>query len=239
MRSVIALASLFAVAGSCKLKEPFVRANPFDPDAIYALEIAAPDSVHVRGAQVRAQLVADPPFPADEYFITWDASLAIDCQGNGDPACTEVPVGLLEGGAGGEFTVNNASAKYLKVTVSARLGDVTVGHEMMVGQKAVTLELSCSPWTLPEDPCATPVARGAIIAVHPRMTDLHGNVVSRAGYASMRATVTSRDPTVVAARPFVFTAGGALQFDAAGAGSTWVLVRIDGVTDSVRVTVAP
>jgi hypothetical protein len=239
-RAAITLALMLPLAASCTMKEPFVRANPYDPDGIYMMSLTGPDSAHAIGERFAVVLATEPALPSGDLIVHWEAYPAGDCLPDGVPTCSPVPSIVLTTAANGEFVVNtSASAKYLAVSVSVSFGDVVTGHQIMVGQKVMSLELSCSPWSLPEDPCLTPIARDSIQLIHPRMRDGAGAAVRRQHYATLRGQVTSRDPNVAGVLPQLYHAQGAARVIGVSPGTTWVVMRADEGIDSVRVTVVP
>jgi hypothetical protein len=206
-----------AFVAGCALKEPFERTNPFDPDFEYELSIAGPDSVHTQGERFTMTLESTGPLPPGELFVGWRTSNPV----------------IVTGGAGGEFVVLNSSAIYVPVALSAELGpDVVVSKTVYIGQGAATVVLTCPP-----APCDdVPYAIGSMIDVHVEMRDANTNVMGQ--IALQRAQVTSRNNAVVT--PVAQPIGpGYVRVSAAGAGTTWVLIRVDQATDSVRVIVAP
>jgi hypothetical protein len=214
--AVLATMAVAFVAG-CALKEPFERTNPFDPGFEYELFVTGPDSVHTQGERFTMTLESSGPLPPGELFVGWRT---------GNPT-------IVTGGAGGDFMVLSSSATYVPVALSAELGpDVVVSKTVYVGQGAATLALSCPP-----APCDdVPYAIGNTIDVHVQMRDANTNVMSQA--ALQRAQVTSRNNAVVT--PAAQLIGpGYVRVAAMGAGTTWVVIRVDRATDSVRVVVAP
>lgn len=241
MRRIIPLAFALFAAG-CKLEPPFERASPYDADGIFVFSLEGPDSAHHLGDKIRLTLVTDPPLPDDEFRITWVARSHIECLPKHSANCANLPVDLaVVGGAGqeAEFTVIDATAEYRRLVVGAFFGRVEVGRDLLIGQKVASLELSCSPWTEPEDDCTAPVVPATTIELHTRMRDVANNVVRRVEYAIDRAVVTVRDPAIATPIAPGLELAGIIRLAAVSPGSTWVVTRIDEGVDSVRITVAP
>lgn len=224
------------VAG-CTIEPAFERTNPFDPESVYDLVVNGPDSAHALGARIDLTLSSTPELPSFPIYLRWIGHPLARRVGATE-ALTLIPV--VNPIDGGSFTVIRATAKYEAITFSVNLDDVVAARTIHIGQRVTTLDLSCSAWSLPLDPCDdVPFAVGATVHLHTRMHDPNNSPVSDVEYAIQRATVTSRDPSVV--NPMTLTAdvNGIIRVRAIGAGATWVVVRIDAATDSVRVAVGP
>lgn len=229
--TTISLACLALIAGGCKLEPPFERTNPYDTGGIVKIDMLGPDTIHSRGERFQMQLVGDPALPAD-LLVTWQVLIV-----EKDPASTANVEPLF----GGAYFVDRASAIYERVELSALLHDRVVGKVIYVGQRAATVSLSCAPSGQPYRACdATPVAPGAPITVYTTLTDALGYQIARAGVALARGSLASRDPSVaVAVAEPLAESATSVRFAAVGAGTTWLVVRVDDAVDSVRVTVRP
>lgn len=229
---------LVAAAQACELEKPYVRTNEFDPKSIYRLSLVGPDSSHSVGERVTLELRSVPELPARRRYVEWIAYDHVKYL----PGFADVPVRekLASSDGDGSFIVIAATAEYREISLSAELDEVVVGHRLTVGQKAVELALSCSPWTLPFDPCDDVAAAPfSTISIHARMRDPLQNGLRAVQFAIARASVVSRDPSVVAPEPITADVNGVLRVRALSAGTTWVVVRIDDAIDSIRVAVAP
>lgn len=233
--------ALLVLTAACEIKEPFVRANPLDPASIYDISITGPDSVHSLSERIQLTVQSTPPFPDDDYFVQWTANNYVECVPPGSPNCRKIDYPIVLSAGSGEYAVIDIEARYRSVLLVAHFGDVLAVHSVLLGQKVVALDLSCAPWSLPLNSCdSAPFARGSVIALYTRMTDPDGAAISqKVEYAIERATVFSRDSGVVLPQPITADPSGAIRVGAVGAGTTWVVVRVDDAVDSVRVTVAP
>lgn len=232
---------LLLLTAACDLKEPFVRANPLDSGSIYDISLTGPDSSHSRNERIRLTVQSDPPFPDDNYFVQWSANDYAECIPPGSATCRKVRYPIAVSAGGGEFSVIDIDARYRSILLVAHFGDVEVAHTIHIGQKAVALDLSCAPWSLPFDSCDNaPFDRGSAIALYTRMIDADHALISRkVEYAMERGSVVSRDSGIVRPQPLIADPNGVIRLDAVAAGTTWVVMRVDDAVDSVQVTVAP
>ena len=135
------------------------------------------------------------------------------------------------------FEVIDVRAEYRTIAVSVYFGAKPFTHFVTIGQKAVTMDLSCAPATYV--PCdADPFLMEQTISIYPRMTDVRGHpIVKKIGYALERGSIVSRDLGVVAPLPIMIDDDNAIRLHARQGGATWVVVEVDGVVDSIRVAV--
>lgn len=231
---MLAILGVTGVAG-CKLEKPFARTNPLDPENTLTFTLVGPDSSHAIGAVLTYALSSDPPQPLAEYNSTWLAYSDSVHFVTGDVYIADavVPTG------DGIFLVTNASLRYRRHTAVVRFHLREVGYTVLTGQKAVTLELSCAPWSQPANDCAAPLEVGSLISVHPRGTDAGGHPLHEFQFGLQRAQVTFRTPGIVTQEQGGSTMLPHVRLRGVGAGSTWVVVRMDEATDSVLVTVVP
>ena len=221
-RHSLAALVITLLSAACDLQAPYARTNPFDPGAALGLRIVGPDSSHTLGERLRFTVEADAALPAGPLYVNWQSE---------NPA-------LLVSAANGEFVVLNASARFLELGVTATFGDVAIRRTVLVGQSADTLGLACGTVAVPTASGVASHAVGATLDVRPRMVDAHGNVVRSPTDALLRAVATARTPSAV--QPLTEgAAAGVVRLRAIGAGSSWVVVRVDRGTDSVRVVVSP
>jgi len=227
--ATMVLACLALVTTGCKLEPPFERTNPYDTGGIVKIDMLGPDTIHSRGERFQMQLLGDPALPSN-LLVTWQV-LIVEKR----PVSTASVHPLFDGA----YVVELASAIYERVELSALLHDRVVGKVIYVGQRATTISLSCAPSGQPYRACdATPVAPGAPITVYTTLTDALGYPISFAEVALARGSLASRDGAVAVAEPPTGLATS-VRFTAVGAGTTWLVVRVDDAVDSVRVTVAP
>ena len=217
-----AMVAILVLGVACDLQAPYARTNPFDPEARIGLRLAGPDSSHTLGERLRFTVESDVPLPPGPLYVNWQSD---------NPA-------LLVSGANGEFVVLSASARYAAIGVTATFGDVPVRRILLLGQSADTLRLACGSLAVPVACDATAIGIGATLDIRPRLADAHGNAVRSPADALGRAVVTSRTSGVVQPVPEGASAG-VVRIRGLAAGSTWVVVRVDRGTDSVRVVVSP
>lgn len=218
----------------CTLEPPFDRTNPFDPGSPYEMQLlGVPDTVDARGARFTAVIERDPPLPAGDLSIKWEA---IDPRFGGGFHDPPTPSEYVLPLAGGEFVASGVlTAEFVPATIAARFNSsVVVGRTIVVGQRARTLSLSCSGVACD----AVPTLVGQTRAIQSTATDANGHLLAGLQHAMQRATVISRDPSVIA--PSVTpNAGGLYGVSAVGEGNTWVVITVDLATDSVRFVVTP
>ncbi len=229
-----AFAAAATVVG-CSIEPPLERSNPFDPESIYAFSLIGPDSVHSLGEEFALTLVTDPGLPDDDYAILWTAFQWLEP--SGFPGVPPIPRTVVRTGVPGHFSVVLPSARYREVSLGAYFGTVAVGHRVWVGQKAVTLSLSCAT-TVPV-PCAAPLPPHSVVRVVPLMHDPRGNALVDPKWAIIRAHVTSRDPAVVVPAQIPGDSAAYVRVRGVGPGTAWVVVDIDGTKDSVSLTFSP
>ncbi len=223
--------SLAMLAAGCMTEPPFARSNPLDEGSDYHITLSGPDSTHSLGERVTLVMHSDPPLPDDDYVISWVAGPYIHGRDT-----TQVAASAGDG----VFEVFDAGAWYHTIYLSVNLGSNTFAHRLTIGQKAVSLELSCSAWPLPVDPCDdVPFDLGDTVTLHTRMLDALGNpIVKDPGFALRRGLVLSRDISVVRTYPLPGNDDNSMIFlEPQGAGATWVIVQIDDASDSMRVVV--
>lgn len=229
----LALASLVAALG-CSLEPPFDRSNPFDPGSPYEMRlVGVPDTVDARGARFAAVIERDPPISVEDLSIRWEAT---DPRFGGVPPNPPPPSTLVLPLADGEFVISpNLTAEMVTTSIAARFNSsVVVGRNIVVGQRARTLSLSCTSGACD----ATPLGIGASAPIGSSALDANGHVLSGLQHAMARATVVSRNPAVIALN-VTPNAAGSYGVTAVGAGSTWVVITVDFATDSVRFVVEP
>ena len=224
-RLVVGLLLGAALAG-CRWEAPFTRDNLWDPGATNVKELLGPDSTFAIGDTFSLTLRTEPALPATGYTISWFAPGAADTSTN---VYTAVD---------GRFLVTRAHADFAVVTVGVAFGDVTVGHQVIVGQRLATLALTCGTVAAPVACDATPLAVDATRAVVSTMLDRNGNAIRRRQAVMARSTYVTRDPAVLSVQPTTPNAAGTYTVRGAGIGSTWLVVTADGRRDSVRVVVS-
>lgn len=215
---------------ACELKGPYDRTNPFDPGSPYRMTLAGvPDTAHAEGQRFTASVQRDPPV-ALGTGVQWVTT---------DPNVLNVPSALTHL-YGGEFIVSNrVTAEMKPAIVGVRLTDrVDVGRTLIVGQLSATLNLFCGTVAVPAACDAAPVAPGAGVLVRSAPRDSLNGIVRGLNFAMERAQVTIRTPGVLTSA-VVPNTQGSYAFTAASVGETWVVIRADRATDSVRVVVAP
>lgn len=229
-----------ALATACSIEPPYERTSPFDPKTSLELFVDGPDSAHALGAFIQLSLRAEPALPSFPIYVRWighDLPWRPPGSGSSIPEMIQV-VNPVDPGS---FTVIRATPRYEQITFAAHLDEVVVVRKIWIGQRITTLALSCSAWTQPQDPCDdAPFAVGTPVSLHTRMFDANGSPATiELEFAMMRASVTTRDPSVVAPAALTADQNGIIRLTTIGAGATWVIVRVDDATDSVRVAVAP
>ena len=211
------LLSWVLLAAACKLEPEFVRSNPLDSKSdMYRITLTGPDSTH--------PATAGP----------WYGCVPVDSDG-----CIAGPIVLAVAGANGAFEVIDARGDYRPILLSVSFGELAYSHPIMIGQKVARLELSCSEWTLPYDPCDdVPRQRDEFFMIHPRAHDPAGIPITKKldRVLTTRGTVVSRDSLIVMPMSLQL---GLVQLHSRNPGTTWIVLRIDGVADSIRVVVAP
>ena len=226
------------MCAACTLEPPFERSNPFDPGSPYEMRlVGVPDTVDVRGMRFTASIERDPPLPPGTLSIAWQA---IDPTIIPPPFTPPVASGVVLPLAGGEYLVApSLSAQFVPVGIQARFTDeVIVSKQIVAGQRARALTLACGTLAVPAACDAAPLTIGAGATVRSTMLDGGGSPLSGLQFAMARASVLSRNPAVIA--PSVTpNAAGTFNVLAAGAGSTWLVIRVDFATDSVRFVVNP
>lgn len=236
MRRFLLIAMLFAIG--CSLEPPFERSNPFDPGSPYEMRLVGiPDTLGYKGARFTAVIERDPPMPAVPLLITWGAT---DPRIGSIPPALPPPSGLVLPLGAGEFMLSEAlTAELVTTAIAARLNsEVVVGRTMVVGQLVDTLRLACGTVAAPLACNAVPLSVGGTLSVRSSARDAGGAVVQGLQFAMERATVALRTPGVLSPS-FTPNGLGTYTFTAAGAGSTWIVIRSDRAVDSVQVTVAP
>lgn len=236
MRSAFLLG--VTMLSACELQPEFERSNPFDPGSPYQMRmVGVPDTLDARGARFTATIERDPPLPAGPLLITWRAT---DPRFGVVPGAPPIPSALvLPIGNGGFVISQSLTAEMVTTAIAAEFNsEVVVGRNIVVGQRARTLALSCGTPTVPIACDATPLSIGATATVRSTSTDAGGSALSGLQFAMERARVVSRNPAVIASAvtPNGF---GTYAFTAVAAGSTWVVITVDFATDSVRFVVNP
>ncbi|MCE9602894.1 MAG: hypothetical protein K8S21_11875 [Gemmatimonadetes bacterium] len=217
------LALVLGVTVACHIEEPFARTNLWDEKGSATKTLSGPDSTFSIGDRIRVTLVTDPPLPPGAQF-EW---MSI---GSSDTAVQVFPSG------DGEFLVTRSNAGFALVPVSAKFDQSVVVKHVWVGQLVASLDLFCGAGV----PCETsPVTAGATFVVRSTMSDANGNDIRRRNEAMKRAVTIVSDPAVASAVPTLPNAAGNWTLRANAPGSTWLVVRMDRATDSVRVVVVP
>lgn len=217
------LALVLGVTVACHIEEPFARTNLWDEQGSATKTLSGPDSVFSIGDRIRVTLVTDPPLPPGAQF-EW---ISI---GSSDTAVQVFPSGA------GEFVVTRANAGYALVPVSAKFDEAVVVKQVWVGQLVASLDLFCGAGAT----CETlPVAVGTNFVVRSSMRDANGNDIRQRNEAMKRAVTTVRAPDIASAVPTLPNAAGNWTLRANAPGGTWLVVRVDHATDSVRVVVVP
>lgn len=236
LRALATLASAaLVVSGGCRIEPPFARTNPLDPDHTLEITLDGPDSVHSVQQTLTYTLASDPQVALEDYSFLWKVYSDLVDMFTGRPIDA---TDIISTGAG-TVRVLAATSQYRKHTVVARFNLREVGHVLYSGQKAVTLELSCSPWTQPENDCTTTYEVDSLISVHPRATDPGGHPLGAIQHGLLRSQVILRNAGIVARELGTGDPLPYVRLRATGVGSTWVVVRMDEATDSVLVTVTP
>ncbi len=228
----LALCALLAAStlASCRIEAPFVRDNPWDTGSNARLTLTGPDSALSVGARIAVTLSAVPQIPANGVIV-WKSNEA----GDGIvPAETQVWT------AGpGLFEVRRATADFKRIAVTAKLDNNIVAWEVWVGQSVALLDLYCGTATVQLACDATPMTINATRQLGTIARDANTNPIGRFDVAMARGTITSRDPSVISTANTVPNAQGTVTARAVGAGTTWVVMRVDRAVDSVRFVVAP
>lgn len=222
------------------MEPPFARTNPMDSGSDYQVTLSGPDSVHSMGETFRITMTTDPALPADDYEFVWEAGPVYECFP--EPPCfrkSPVPIYMAAVVTKGEFSVIDTRADHRMMHATVHFGDVPHSHRVFVGQKAVALDLSCSPWTLPYDPCDDNLFQTAdTIRLHARMFDARGHPIARKpGFALERGQVIPRDDVVQSYAMPHDPYRSLYLLNPLRAGATWVVVKIDDAVDSVYVVV--
>lgn len=235
-RLFLLLAATFAVG--CSLEPPFERSNPFDPGSPYEMRlVGVPDTLGYKGARFTAVIDRDPPMPTVPLLITWSA---YDPRIGSVPPALPPPSALVLPLGAGEFMLSEAlTAELVTTSIAARLNsEVVVGRNMVVGQLVDTLRLACGTVSAPVACSALPLRVGGTLNLRSSARDAGGAVVQGLQFAMERANVTLRTPGVLTPT-FTPNTSGTYTFTAAGAGTTWIVIRSDRAVDSVQVTVTP
>lgn len=223
---VLALALATSAVASCHIEEPFARNNHWDKDSDATKTLVGPDSTFSIGDRIRVTLTGDPPFPDGPLQVEWISN------GTADTATQVFAAGA------GEFVVSRANAGYARIAVAAKFDEVVVVWEVWVGQLVASLDFFCGAGA--GLPCeATPVPLGTNLTIRTDMRDANGNGIRRRDEAMRRAVTVSRDPDIASTVPVLPNAAGNWVVSARAPGSTWIVVTMDRVADSVRVVVAP
>lgn len=227
--ALLAVVTASTLAG-CRIEEPFARDNPWDTGSNARLTLTGPDSALSVGARIAVTLSATPALPPNGVIV-WKSNEA----GDGIvPAETQVWT------AGpGLFEVRRATADFQRIAVAAKLDDNIVAWEVWVGQSVATLDLFCGTVTVPVACDATPMSINSTRQLGTIARDANTNPIGRFNVAMARGTITSRDPSVISTANTAPNAQGTVTARAVGAGATWVVMRIDGAVDSVRLVVTP
>jgi hypothetical protein len=227
-----AAAVLAVLLAGCKLEEPFVRSNPFDPGSPYPLRlVGGPDTAYSIGDEFQLSVEREPPLGSTASLgVTWVANI---------PAAAPFPSPQLKHLYDGRYVVTpEVSSTYTLIYIGAAFNsDVVVWRTIYVGQRAEQLSLSCSATGFLA--CDTPVrAVGARVEVSSTALDARGNGIRNASALMDRSQVVIRDPSVMASTTLTNSLG-TYHFTALAPGSTWVVVQSDRGTDSVRFVVTP
>lgn len=238
MRRRIAILLVVFAAAACELQPAFDRTNPFDPGSPYPMRmVGVPDTVDFRGARFTATIERDPPLPVGPLAITWRAT---DPRFGVAPGAPPIPSALVLPVGNGAFLISQSLTAELVTTAIAAVfnSEVVVGRNIVVGQRARTLTLTCGSAAAPVACDAAALSIGETATVRSASRDAGNNALSGLQFAMQRARIVSRNPAVIASAvtPNVL---GTYAFTAVGAGSTWVVVTVDFATDSVRFVVNP
>ncbi len=223
--SVLALAAA-AVAIGCHLEEPFVRDNLWDDKSTATRTLTGPDSTFSIGDTFSLQLVTVPALPPGAQF-DWSA-----------PGAADTATQVFAAGDG-KFIVTRAHAGYAVVSLAAVFDGAQAGWQVRVGQKLATFDLFCGSVVAPAACDATPLAVNGTRSVLSTMRDANTNDIRRRNEVMLRATIVSRDPSVLSTSVNIANAAGTFTVRGVAPGATWFVVTVDGVTDSVRVVVGP
>lgn len=222
----------FLVLMGCELQPAYERTNPFDPGSPIPMRlVGVPDTLTSIGDRFTAVIERDPPLSPLPTSILWESKDPRTLNAN---AFWLVPLGY------GEYVVSpSASAEMRTTSIGAMLNDaITVGRNLVVGQLVDTLRLGCGSAITLTACDAAPRTPGSAFTVFSRSRDARGNGVNGLFYAMERAAVTVRTPTVVTSE-YAPNGFGNYAFRAGSAGETWIVIRVDRSTDSVRIVVAP
>ncbi len=223
---------------ACELQPEFERSNPFDPGSPYEMRmVGVPDTLDARGARFTATIERDPPLPPGPLSITWRAT---DPRFGVPPGAPPIPSALVLPIGNGEFLISQSlTAEMVTTAIAAEFNsEVVVGRNIVVGQRARTLTLSCGTASAPVACDAAPLNIGATTTVRSAARDAGRSPLSGLQFAMNRARVVSRNPAVIASA-VTPNALGTYTFTAVGAGSAWVVITVDFATDSVRFVVNP
>jgi len=226
---MLALVTASALA-SCRIEAPFVRDNPWDSGSNARLRLTGPDSALSVGARIAVTLSATPAIPPNGVIV-WKSNEDGDGQ---------IPPETQVWTAGpGLFEVRRATAEFQRIAVTAQLDNNIVAWEVWVGQSVAFLDLFCGSATVQQACDAIPMTINATRLLGTIARDANTNPIGRFGVAMARGTVTSRDPAVISTVNTVPNAQGTVTVRAVGAGTTWVVMRVDRAVDSVRFVVTP
>lgn len=228
----LALFALVAMGmlASCRIEAPFVRDNPWDSGSTARLTLTGPDSAVSMGALIAVTLSAEPPLPPNGVIV-WKS--------NEDGDGVVPPETQVWTAGPALFVVRRATAEFQRIAVSAQLDNNIVAWDVLVGQSVAALDLFCGTASAPVACDATPLTINATRQLGSTARDANTNPINRFEVAMARGSVTSRDPSVISTATTVPNALGIVTVRAVGAGTTWVVMRVDQAVDSVRFVVAP
>ncbi len=211
-RPLALTAALLLGVSGCS-EPPFAHTNPLDSHTPRELRIVgAPDTIRSRFMDYALELVADPPVPAGIRHSWFSGSPAIVF-----PFDSHVMRGI-------------ATLKPQVAQAGAQLGDRSVIREFVLLQRAGALDASCNNGT-----CVAIPAFDMPFSVTFTGHDEHGDVLHDIPSGFGRATFTSRVEGLVERDGTENSI--AARFRSRANGSGWIVVSMDGVMDSVFVSV--
>lgn len=220
LKILIALSGAMLVAAACRIESPFVRENPFDSKGNAKISIVGPDSMHAMWEVAQYSVVLEAPYDSENLNVNW---------------VSPVPP-ILIASPDGQFLSRSPVSEYRRLRIEARFDDNIIAKVINVGQRIGGFELSCSRTVLIKD--CPGVISPELARLYGHMEDIAGYPVSNTTGAFRRADVTTRNGSLVWETVPRDSTGGLTFHVAPGEGSAWVVVTIDGQTDSILVNVA-
>lgn len=217
LKARVAFAALAAIVGTGVACGDYARNNPFDPGILTSARIDGPDSTVSFGDTLRYRLRVEPDGarPAVLWQLQPTANLFLVAQPDS-----------------GVFVLRPSIALTLdpvRLDVRATVaGGRTVSKVLILHLRIAGLDVSfCRPASF--EPIKEVTLRiGEHEDACPVLTDARHNIL--VGLFNL-TTGVPRDPAIVESQ--------LTQIYARSAGSTWVVFRANGFSDSVRVTVRP